>query len=341
MSKTEIPIEPGRKAPNVELYVQDGNAVKLSDFAGQTFILAFSASWDPSWAQQLSHYRDVISDSDIRLLDVSCEGVWCEVSDVRFPIFHESSENSTAAELFGVRGGQAVFVIDSERIVRWSHRAPAGVHPTADALHKAIKELGSGSGVSRRTFLISAVAASLALAVLPGYASGETSAKAPREAAETVPGERTIELHVNGHAHRVSVDPRTSLLDALRERMGLTGTKKGCDHGQCGACTVHIDGRRVNSCLTLAMQAEGSTITTIEGLAKNGRLHPVQEAFIKHDGFQCGYCTPGQVMSAVSCIQEGHTGSEDEIKEWMSGNICRCGAYPGICAAIAEAKGQI
>jgi xanthine dehydrogenase YagT iron-sulfur-binding subunit len=137
---------------------------------------------------------------------------------------------------------------------------------------------------------------------------------------------------------RVAVDPRTTLLDALRERMGMTGTKKGCDHGQCGACTVHLNGRRVNSCLVLAMQAEGDKITTVEGLAKGDDLHPVQAAFIEHDGFQCGYCTPGQIMSAVALIKEGHTGSDDEIREWMSGNICRCGAYPGILAAVKEAS---
>ena len=129
-----------------------------------------------------------------------------------------------------------------------------------------------------------------------------------------------------------------TLLDALRERIGLIGTKKGCDHGQCGACTVHVDGRRMNSCLMLAMQAEGRKITTIEGLAQGETLHPVQVAFIKHDGFQCGYCTSGQIMSAVACLREGHARTRDEIAEWMSGNICRCGAYPGICAAIEDAR---
>src|SRR5204863_5973188 len=127
------------------------------------------------------------------------------------------------------------------------------------------------------------------------------------------------------------------LLDALRERIGLTGSKKGCDRGQCGACTVLADGRRINSCLALAAAYEGMEITTIEGLANGEELHPVQAAFIRHDGFQCGYCTPGQIMSAVACIKEGHAGSRQEIMEWMSGNICRCGAYPGICGAIAEA----
>jgi xanthine dehydrogenase YagT iron-sulfur-binding subunit len=135
----------------------------------------------------------------------------------------------------------------------------------------------------------------------------------------------------------LAVDPRTSLLDALREYAGLTGTKKGCDRGACGACTVHIDGRRVVSCLTLAVRCQGKAVTTIEGLAAGNELHPVQAAFLHHDGFQCGYCTPGQIMSATALIQEGHAGSDNEIREWMSGNICRCGAYPNIVAAIRGA----
>ncbi|MEF0940424.1 (2Fe-2S)-binding protein [Rhizobium sp. BR 362] len=148
----------------------------------------------------------------------------------------------------------------------------------------------------------------------------------------------TVHLDINGHVHELSLDPRVTLLDALREHLCLTGTKKGCDQGQCGACTVHVDGERVLSCLTLAAQAEGRKITTIEGLAaENGDLHPVQAAFLEHDAFQCGYCTPGQIMSAVACIREGHAGSDDEIREYMAGNLCRCGAYPHIVAAVREA----
>ena len=149
-----------------------------------------------------------------------------------------------------------------------------------------------------------------------------------------------ITLKINGKEHTLPVDPRTSLLDALRERLNLTGSKKGCDHGQCGACTVLVNGRRVNSCLTLALSVQGDEVTTIEGLAKGDELHPVQAAFIKHDGFQCGYCTPGQLCSAVACIKEGHAKDDAEIREWMSGNLCRCGAYNGIVAAIKEARGQ-
>jgi len=147
-----------------------------------------------------------------------------------------------------------------------------------------------------------------------------------------------VKLKINGKDYTLDVDPRTTLLDALRERLHLTGSKKGCDHGQCGACTVLVNGRRVNSCLTLAAMHEGDEITTIEGLANGEELHPMQAAFIEHDGFQCGYCTPGQICSAVALLKENHAKSDDEIREWMSGNICRCGAYPNILAAIKEAK---
>ncbi len=147
-----------------------------------------------------------------------------------------------------------------------------------------------------------------------------------------------LQLSINGVTHKLTVEPRVTLLDLLREQLGLTGTKKGCDHGQCGACTVHVDGRGINSCLSLAIMNNGKKITTIEGLANGNNLHPMQEAFIKHDGFQCGYCTPGQIMSAVACVREGHANNKAEIREFMSGNICRCGAYPNIIDAITEVK---
>ncbi|TPK73224.1 (2Fe-2S)-binding protein [Mesorhizobium sp. B2-4-18] len=146
-----------------------------------------------------------------------------------------------------------------------------------------------------------------------------------------------VHLDINGQHHTLELEPRVTLLDALRDRLGLTGTKKGCDHGQCGAYTVHVDGERVLACLTLAAQAEGRAITTIEGLAREGELHPVQAAFLEQDAFQCGYCTPGQIMSAVACIREGHAGSDEEIREYMAGNLCRCGAYPHIVAAVRQA----
>ena len=155
--------------------------------------------------------------------------------------------------------------------------------------------------------------------------------------AGAIPAKIAVTLHVNGEGHELSVAPWTTLLDALREHLGLTGTKKGCDHGQCGACTVLVDGRRIVSCLTLAVMRDGARVTTVEGLAEDGALHPVQQAFSDHDAFQCGYCTPGQICSAVALVAEGRAKTDDEIREAMSGNICRCGAYPNIVAAIRQA----
>jgi xanthine dehydrogenase YagT iron-sulfur-binding subunit len=155
-----------------------------------------------------------------------------------------------------------------------------------------------------------------------------------------VTAEFTVRFTVNGNAVRLDVDPRESLLDVLRERLGLTGAKKGCDHGQCGACTVHMDGRRIVSCLMPAVQANGREVTTIEGVSEPGAdLHPLQQAFIDHDALQCGYCTPGQGMSGLACIAEGHVGGDDQIREYMSGNLCRCGAYTGILAAVRQTAG--
>jgi xanthine dehydrogenase YagT iron-sulfur-binding subunit len=187
---------------------------------------------------------------------------------------------------------------------------------------------------SRRSFVIGSAAAAAAIVVSPILGSAAEGAEtAPKVDPNAIP----VALTVNGTRHDLRLDPRTTLLDALREHLDLTGTKKGCDQGACGACTVLIDGRRYNSCLTLAVMHGGQKIVTIEGLAADGRLHPVQAAFIRNDGFQCGYCTPGQICSAVALLKEGHAGSDDEIREWMSGNICRCGAYGGIVEAVKEA----
>ena len=199
------------------------------------------------------------------------------------------------------------------------------------------------AAVSRRIFMMStaATAAAPLAAGTPVAAHAQTTATmrpgasvaAPIDTASSLP----LNLRVNGTEHRLNLDPRTALLDALREHIGLVGTKKGCDHGQCGACTVLLDGERVLSCLTLAAQAHGRAVTTIEGLAVADKLHPMQQAFIDHDAFQCGYCTPGQIMSAVACVQEGRVSSDDEIREYMSGNLCRCAAYPNIVAAVRQA----
>jgi xanthine dehydrogenase YagT iron-sulfur-binding subunit len=193
---------------------------------------------------------------------------------------------------------------------------------------------------TRRTFIATTtVAGGTALAgglVAAPHALGTEEAVA----AEAPPGSR-VSLTVNGKRHTVTVDNRTSLLDLLREHLDLTGAKKGCNAGACGACTVLVDGRRVNSCLTLAVRLEGAEVTTIEGLEKGERLHPLQQAFIDQDAFQCGFCTPGQIVSGTACIQEGHTGSAEEIREWMSGNLCRCGCYVKIVRAVEQtARGK-
>jgi xanthine dehydrogenase YagT iron-sulfur-binding subunit len=199
------------------------------------------------------------------------------------------------------------------------------------------KNNNPSGGDTRRDFLKQSTLYT-ALAVTPFTVLKAADKKADETFAalfEKVP----LNLKINGLTHNLSVEPRTTLLDLLREQLHLTGTKKGCDHGQCGACTVHVDGVRTLSCLSLAVVNDGTEVTTIEGLAKGDVLHPMQEAFIKHDGFQCGYCTSGQIMSAIACINEGHANSEGEIREFMSGNICRCGAYANIVNAIQEVKG--
>jgi xanthine dehydrogenase YagT iron-sulfur-binding subunit len=196
----------------------------------------------------------------------------------------------------------------------------------------AEKSPKTGSGFNRRKFI--AAAAGTAVAPLAARAAG-AAVNPPTAQDPSLPVNLT--LQVNGGSKPLTLDARTTVLDALREHIGLMGSKKGCDHGQCGACTVLIDGRRVLSCLTLALSAQDQQITTIEGLATDGKLHPMQQAFIDQDAFQCGYCTPGQIVSAVACVKEGHAGNDDDIREYMSGNICRCAAYPNIVAAVKQA----
>jgi xanthine dehydrogenase YagT iron-sulfur-binding subunit len=198
--------------------------------------------------------------------------------------------------------------------------------------------------LSRRSFLSSLGAAGVVATAGPVLATAQTATPvapmAANSTSEAVQGAIPVRLRVNGKQLDLKVDPRTTLLDCLRETMSLTGTKKGCDHGQCGACTVHVNGRRINSCLTLAVMHEEDEITTIEGLGQPGSLHPVQASFLKHDGYQCGYCTSGQIMSAAALLKEKCGPSDADVKELMSGNICRCGAYPNIVAAIQNVRQQ-
>jgi xanthine dehydrogenase YagT iron-sulfur-binding subunit len=188
-----------------------------------------------------------------------------------------------------------------------------------------------GIQLNRRTFVGASIALGGAVAAGPMIAGCDERTNDDGQTS-------VVHLKINGEQREITVDNRTSLLDMLRERAGLPGTKKGCDQGACGACTVLVDGRRINSCLTLAVMHDGAEVTTIEGLAQGGQLHPLQQAFIDEDAFQCGYCTSGQIMSGVGCITEGHTGSPADIREWMSGNICRCGAYTNIVNAVAAAS---
>ncbi len=219
-------------------------------------------------------------------------------------------------------------------------KLPAG--PSSEPAQERVKSQTEASGVTRRSFLTRLSAGGIAVSTAPllqtiSAAQVETSPAPPVAPAGSVPPVPIV-LNVNGRDYRLKLEPRVTLLDTLRERLHLFGTKKGCDHGQCGACTVHVNGRRVNSCLTFAVMHQGDRITTIEGLATNGELHPVQAAFLEHDGFQCGYCTSGQIMSAAALLKEPCGEDDDSVRECMSGNICRCGAYPNIIAAVQEAR---
>jgi xanthine dehydrogenase YagT iron-sulfur-binding subunit len=297
-------------APNFEGLGSDGAKVRLSDLTGSTILLAlFPPGWDPAQAQWISVYYEILLRSPVgaKVFAVCGDADWSELELAR--------QNAP--------GGCPVVQLLPE---------------IAASDYDVVGETALRPGLSRRELLAAAIAASVAVAILPSMAFAESPGGPPAEDAAEA---SWISLEVNGKTYRVHADSRVTLLDALRERMGLPGTKKGCDHGQCGACTVHVDDRRVNSCLMLAKQAEGSKITTIEGLAVGDQLHPLQSAFIAHDGFQCGYCTPGQIMSAAACIKEGHADNDEEIQKWMSGNICRCGAYNGILDAIKAARGAV
>jgi xanthine dehydrogenase YagT iron-sulfur-binding subunit len=347
-------IEPGDVAPDITFTSGAGVSHRLCDFRGSPVVLAFHGShWDPARAEHVEVYNRLIASlggvAGTRLLEIGGDGPWRDLTFVdeslALPVLNSS--DAEAANRYGVGEEPAVFVIDGKGVVRWAQMGAGALANPADlaraitvvaepfAREHAVEETPN-PGWSRRDFVATALAAAFALALKP------VEARAERLVAPFAPvrsrSARAVTLNVNGRDIALDIEPRVTLLDALREYAGLTGTKKGCDHGQCGACTVHIDGRRELSCLTFAVMQEGRRITTIEGLASGDQLHPMQQAFITHDGFQCGYCTSGQVMSAVAVLDEPWGPNDDDVREAMSGNICRCGAYPGIVAAVQEVR---
>src|SRR5688572_13855874 len=308
-------------------------------FDGRTRVLAFVRGWHPSRnADELSAMRAELRGLGAVLLILSEAGTWSFHPDDDLERFEATCRlPRVLAERFDL-DGDAVLVIDGSENVRFSH---AGEVALLDALVAAGQALATPTvfTLNRRELVIASLCTGFALVLLG--CKGRNKEKPPAPAPEPKlppPVEYDITLDVNGQKRALRVDARVSLLDALRERLALPGTKKGCDHGQCGACTVHADGRRVNACLMLAVACQGKQLVTIEGLAKGDELHPVQRAFVEHDGFQCGYCTPGQIMSAVALLVEGHANTDDEVREMMSGNLCRCGAYPNIVAAVQAAR---
>ena len=352
------PLSLGASAPDFLLLPVAGrSAQRLSDLRGQPVLLAFSApGWDPARAEGLAQINRILMQSGFsgELLSLSPGETGTQAvfsgEQAPIPILANVHLTEDTAALYGVSGQQALFVLDEAGIIRWRYAADAGGSPRAEELLVGLSSLSAPSispntrsGLSRREFLAAALGVALVLTTLssPARAQGTLAPPAllppnllPPSSVGTVP----VTLQVNGASHTLRIEPRVTLLDALRDRIGLTGSKKGCDHGQCGACTVHADGKRINSCLALAVAYQGKQITTIEGLASGDALHPVQAAFIEHDGFQCGFCTPGQIMSASALLKEPIGPDDADVRESMSGNICRCGAYPNIVAAIQSVR---
>jgi xanthine dehydrogenase YagT iron-sulfur-binding subunit len=337
-------LQPGDTVPNGPL--PDGST--LFERRGRPIILAFAPTdWDPAQAHQSAIFARLSQEF----------GSGAAFAEAAPEAWHSLDYRGELATHLGVAGQRALLLLDEEGVLRWKtvvepgqEIRPGQVLAALQALRPeplAAHDLGANTGtevitggMSRRTFVMATLAAAALLALPSVVAAAPETALPSTTPTYNRSAMLPVELNINGKSHHLQLDPRTALLDALRENLHLTGTKKGCDHGQCGACTVHLDGHSALSCLTLAVMAQGKAITTIEGLAKGDTLHPVQAAFIKHDAFQCGYCTPGQIMSASALLADQHTrhGSAVEIREAMSGNLCRCAAYPNIIAAIQEAQ---
>jgi xanthine dehydrogenase YagT iron-sulfur-binding subunit len=349
---------PGSVAPDIVISPRDQPSFHLSHLRGQPVLLAFSLpDWDLLKAESMAQTNRILSKAGFNgeLVQLSREGLWGRAGlldeNFSFPLLIEKELTSEAASSYGAAGTQAVFVIDAEGVIQWSSLALSNPAQRKEYLLRRVNssspEQESGHGLSRREFLMTAFAAGLAqaMASAPVRAEGNLSPKGMinkgmiKARIQETPGTPVpMSLTVNGTVHSLSLEPRVTLLDALRHHLNLTGSKKGCDHGQCGACTVHVDGKRINSCLALAIAHQGKQITTIEGLAQGEKLDPMQSAFIAHDGFQCGFCTSGQIMSATALLHEPVGPTDEDVREYMSGNLCRCGAYPNIVAAVQSVR---
>ena len=366
MTTQRAPDAPPERVPELLLRDLDGRAFMLVDPGAGPVVVAFAPGWD---AREARRHEDALraelrgfgatllvlgqasmwrlrADDPTELLTVEHDGVVLRAEGVAALL--------GLAAAAGPRPWLAVLLIDPRgnvrfRHVEWEMGARSCAITLLSALRAAARALRGEIArpllqLTRRELVMTTLVSAFAFALLGGCTDPlppPPPPQAPGKPEAALAGTVPVTLRVNGEAHTLDLEPRVMLLDALRERLGLTGTKKGCDQGQCGACTVHLDGRRVLSCLTLAIAAQEAAITTIEGLATGSELHPMQAAFLEHDGLQCGFCTPGQIMSAVALVREGHAISDGEVRQQMSGNICRCGAYPNIVAAIQSARGRI
>jgi xanthine dehydrogenase YagT iron-sulfur-binding subunit len=350
MSSVETPIAVGMVAPSFVLHDDAGRPLSSSETRGRPWVLAFARGWTPG--HDAEAIRAQLRGLGAILFIVSDAGVWSfrpddDVELTAGPSRRLRREIAALATRWGVdTRDDGVFVIDDRGAVRFAHTPSGELSATlAGALAAAGRELlglPPRPGITRRDWAVMSLVAGFGVVLLHGCKTpGADRPLAPAPVAVKAGSEVDVVLRINGQDRRLRIDPRTSLLDALREHLALTGARKGCDHGQCGACTVMRDGHAVNACLTLAVAAEGAEITTVEGLARGDQLHPVQAQFIAHDAFQCGYCTSGQILSAVALLREGRAKTDDEVRQQMSGNICRCGAYPNIVAAIQAARKEV
>jgi len=328
----------------------------FDDLGEAPVVLAIAREWQPKRESRatMDGIRAELRGLGAGLLIVAQGGTWSFRADDDLELFLPDCVElaEPLRRLLGIakgRSASAVFVLDGATSVRATRLLELDGATIGGALADALAAAGRAllgprsvrATLSRRELVVASLVAGVALVFADGCSRRPpvpTSSGGVPAAASGESDEIEVTLRVNGADRRVRIDPRTSLLDALRERIGLTGTKKGCDHGQCGACTVLVGGRRVCSCLTLAVMVQGGEVTTIEGLAAGDDLHPVQAAFVSSDALQCGYCTPGQIMSAVGLLAEGHATSDDDVREEMSGNLCRCGAYTNIVAAVQLAR---